>query len=166
MFLNSSKVIICNRCGDENSLDSKVCHSCGVKLDKSKITTGKIEFKSNVADQPKVEKPKTKKQGKPQNKNKNESTAVPEKKLESKKIFALIGASAAVVVLILVASGVIDISGNKPVSREVIQQNQSSGIDLSAITKINELKNIVEKNPDNAAAILDLANLAIRFRIL
>ena len=63
------------------------------------------------------------------------------------------------VLLILIASGVIDLSGSKATPIEVTQQNQGSGIDLSSISKINELKNIVENNPNNASAILDLANL-------
>jgi tetratricopeptide (TPR) repeat protein len=153
------QVIICSNCGDENSLNSIVCHSCGVKLDKSKTVNANLAYNNLVISQPKIERIKPKKQGKPQNKSKNQSITVNEKKLENKTIFALIGVSAVAVALILIASGVIDLSSKKIASTEAGQQNQSSGIDLSTITKINEVKNIVDNNPNNASAILDLANL-------
>lgn len=155
----NTQVIVCFNCGEENSLESNVCNSCGVKLDRTKkaITNLSNNIKANT--QIRVEKPKSKKQNKPQNKNKNESTVTVGKKLDSKKILAFIGISIVLVLIILITSGVIDLSGTKTTPTELTPQNQGSGIDLSSISKINELKNIVDKNPNNASAILDLANL-------
>ena len=130
-----------------------------MKLDKTKLATVNVSDNIKVSTPIKNEKSKTKKQNKPQSKNKNESAETVGKKLENKKILAFVGISFAIVLLILIASGVIDLSGSKPTPIEVTQQSPGSGIDLSSISKINELKNIVEKDPNNASAILDLANL-------
>ena len=154
-----AQVIVCSNCGEENSLERNVCNSCGVKLDKTKLANVTVSNNIKANTQVKIEKPKSKKQSKPQNKNKNESPVTVGKMLDSKKILAFIGISLALVLLVLIASGVIDLSGSKTAPIEVTQQNQGSGIDLSSISKINELKNIVEKDPNNASAILDLANL-------
>lgn len=153
------QVIVCSNCGEENSFESSVCNSCGVKLDKTKTATVTLSNYVKANRQAKIEKPKSKKHNKPQSKNKNESTVTVGKNLESKKIIAFVGISLAVVLLVLIASGVIDLSGSKTTPIQVTQQNQGSGIDLNAISKINELKSVVEKNPNNASAILDLANL-------
>lgn len=154
-----TQVIVCSNCGEENSLESNVCNSCGVKLDKTKTATVTVSNNIKASTQVKIEKPKSKKHNKVQNKNKNESAVTVGKKLDSKKILAFIGISLALVLLVLIASGVIDLSGTKTTPLVVPQQNQGSGIDLSSVSKINELKNIVEKDPNNVSAILDLANL-------
>ena len=42
------EVVICSNCGDENSIDTSVCHSCGIKLDRSKTSSVAItEQKKN-----------------------------------------------------------------------------------------------------------------------
>lgn len=155
----TGQVLICTICGEENSIESNMCNSCGAKLDKTKTAAIKISDNVKANKQAKIEKLKSKKQNKPQRKNKNELAVNVEKKLDSKKILALVGISLALVVLVLIASGAIDLSGSKTPPIEVSQQIQSPGIDLNSISKINELKNIVEKDPKNAGAILDLANL-------
>jgi cytochrome c-type biogenesis protein CcmH/NrfG len=155
----TAQVIVCTNCGEENSLESNVCNSCGVKLNKTKTASITISNNVKANSKVKIEKPKSKKFNKPQNKNKNESTVIVNKKLDSKKILAFVGISIGSVLLVLVASGVIDLSGSKTTPTVMAQQNQGSGIDLSSISKINELKNIAEKDPNNASAVLDLANL-------
>ena len=136
-----------------------MCSSCGVKLNKAKLATVTVSNNIKASTQTDNQKPRTKKQDKNQNKNRKEAPIKVEKKLDNKKILAFIGISFAVVLLILIASGVIDLSGSKATPVEVTQQNPDSGIDLGSISKINELKNIVENDPNNASAILDLANL-------
>ena len=154
------EVLICTNCGDENTLESIVCQSCGIKLKNLKPSTKtnlQVEKKSSPTAN---EKLKIKKQIKSQSKkNRVESSGSKEKKLESKKVFSIVGISLVAILLILIASGIIEISGCDSKELSVNQQNQSSGIDLNALSKINELKSIVEKNPENASAILDLANL-------
>lgn len=153
------EVIICSNCGEENSIDTSVCHSCGIKLDKSKTAAATIIEQNKLDNKLNIVKSKPKKQSKRQSKNITESNIPKEKELESKKIMVLTGVIVGLILIILIASGVIDLSSSKPVSTLVNQQNQSSGIDLSSITKINELKSIVEKDPSNSSALLDLANL-------
>jgi tetratricopeptide (TPR) repeat protein len=150
---------ICKNCGEENSPESKVCVSCGAKLEGTKIvSTSRIN--GNKSDsRVKIEKRKLKKNNRRQQNSKTESSVIPAKRLETKKIFGLFGAVFAVVLLILIASGTIDLSGTNNIPIETAPQNQSSGIDLSSVSKINELRDLVEKNPENTSAILELANL-------
>ena len=155
--LMNAQVIVCTNCGEENSLESNVCNSCGVKFNKTKTVTVSASNNVKANTQVKIEKSKSKKPKKTQ--NKNESTVIVNKKLDSKKILAFVGISIGLVLLVLFFSGVIDLSESKTTSTIMAQQNQGSGIDLSSISKINDLKNIVEKDPNNASAILDLANL-------
>lgn len=152
-------VLFCTNCGDENTASSTVCHSCGAKLDSLKASIKTIIDAPKTTAHQGSEKRKTKKIDKANSKNKQEPPAQIEKKLDSKKLIGYIVGCLVLVFLTLIFSGVIELSGGE--SEKVItnQQNQSSGIDLSALSKINELKNIVENNPANAAAILDLANL-------
>src|SRR3989304_1995563 len=100
----NTQVIVCSNCGEENSLESNVCNSCGVKLDRTKKATTNLSNNIKANTQIRVEKPKSKKQNKPQ--NKNESTAIVGKKLDSKKILAFIGISVVLVLIILITSGV------------------------------------------------------------
>ena len=153
------EVIICSNCGDENSLDSSVCHSCGIKLHRSKTSSVAVTEQKKIDSKPNNVISKPKKHLKQQSKNSVEFSTPKAKELESKKILVLVGVIAGVILLILIASGIIDLSGSKPDTTLVNQQNQSSGIDLSSITKINELKSVVEKDPSNSTALLDLANL-------
>ena len=58
----TEQVIICTNCGEENSLESSVCNSCGAKLDKTKTAAVKISNDVKANRQAKIEKPKSKKQ--------------------------------------------------------------------------------------------------------
>lgn len=152
-------VNICPNCGDENTLDSKVCHSCGVKLNNAKTFIRNVSDEKKIANHTRVDKIKGKKQNKSSNKNNEQSSIVSEKKLDTKKVIIYIAGSLVLVFLILSVSGVFDLSRRDSANVSSIEQNQDGGIDLNSISKINELKSIVEKNPENASAILDLANL-------
>jgi tetratricopeptide (TPR) repeat protein len=157
--LKPKEVLICATCGDENSLEDTICHSCGVRLDKTKRLTTFTVNKNKEANQLSDEKSNIEKRGKSKNKNKIQSSATVKKKLDNKKILTLAVSILAIVVLIFIASGVINISGEDNIETVSNQQNQASGVDLNSINKINELRNIVEKNPENESAILELANL-------
>jgi TolA-binding protein len=154
-----SQVRVCSNCGEENSIERNVCSSCGVKLDKTNLVTVNVSDNIKASTHTDNQKSRTKKQDKNQNKNRKEAPSKDEKKFDNKKILAFIGISFVVALLILIASGVIDLSGSKTTPIEFAQQNQGSGIDLSTVSKINELKSIVEKDPNNSSAVLDLANL-------
>lgn len=151
--------IICSNCGEENSVENDLCNSCGVKLGQS--PNAKVQTKT--ADKKKVplkiETGKTRKQSKPNKKVINEAQTASEKKLEPKKIAAYVGSVILVIFAILLFSGVFDSPKNISTQTVDNQQSQSSGIDLNEISKINELKDFVEKNPNDESAILELANL-------
>ena len=155
----SENIIICPNCGDENTLDSKVCHSCGVKLNNGKTFVRYASDEKRIASQTGVGKIKTKKQNKSFNKNSEQASVVSGKKLDSKKVILYISGTLILVFLLLTISGVFDLSRRDSANVTNGEQNQSPGIDLSSISRINELKNLVERNPENTSAILDLANL-------
>lgn len=157
--LEAVEILICSNCGDENALDSNVCHTCGVKLDDAKKGSSLAPTNKKSAQPNSSGKTKVRKNHRDHGKTKNESPISSEKKLERKKIFIIVGISVIIIGLILIASGVINISENRSVPTEVVEQNQSPGIDLNSINKINELKIIVENDPNNKNALLDLANL-------
>ncbi len=152
------EILLCTNCGEENSIESKVCNSCGAKLGGNRSTKAISNVEPKIASY-QVEKSKIKKQTKTQPKNKPESSVMEVKKLENKKVFVFIGISLFLVLLILIASGVIDLSSNEPKESVANTQNQSPGVDLNSISKINELKNVIEKNPENFSSMLELANL-------
>ena len=81
------------------------------------------------------------------------------KEINTKKVVGIIGAILAGCLIILFAAGVFD----KPVSNvntSVTQnQNQSPGVDLSALNRINELEETLKANPNNNEALLELAHL-------
>lgn len=152
-----TELIICENCGEVNQLESALCNSCGIRLDKKKVkvvksTTLKIsqDYDINKRIKPKV--------GKQKPKNNKQTQITLEKKIDTKKIFAIIAGIVGVITIILSLSGVINLSVEQ--SRESItQQNTNSGIDLSYINRINELKALIEQEPNNVAILLELANL-------
>lgn len=157
---SKEEVLICSNCGEENSLESNACFSCGVKLDKTKTAMVSKSDYNHKAKREKTKKPELEKKHKSQKENKAQ-ISITAKKLDAKKIIGFVAGSLVLVLLVLVASGMIDFSNSNNSTQPTtnIPQNQSSGIDLNAINKINELKTVVEKNPGNKEALLDLANL-------
>ena len=155
------EILICSNCGEENTLNSIACFSCGVKLDKTKTASVAKSYIVQSEKRVKPKKSESKKKNRPQKNTQDQNATVAVKKLDTKKIIGFVAVSLAIVFLVLVASGMIDFSNTDvntaPTSN--IQQNQSSGIDLTAVNRINELKTIVENNPTNKDALLELANL-------
>lgn len=150
-----TELIICENCGEANQLGSVFCNSCGISLNKTKVKIVKSTTQKSSNDRNKRIKPKVGKQ-KPKSNNQNQVTL--EKKIDTKKIFAIIASIVGVITIILLLSGVINLSGDK--SRvSITQQNINSGIDLRYIDRINELKELIEREPNNISNILELANL-------
>ena len=150
-----TEVVICDNCGGENPLGTEVCESCGIKLssEAAKIIKKEIPAKSypeKKRSQLKVVKEKTLKEEK--------ATAKVVKEIDSKRILGIAAAVIGGGFLILFAAGVFD----KPVSSNVstnVTQDQSSGVDLSALQRINELEEKVKNNPGNKESLLELAHL-------
>ncbi|RPI74096.1 MAG: zinc-ribbon domain-containing protein [Ignavibacteriales bacterium] len=140
------KVIECENCGTDNPVGANICNGCGMKV--------RGEVKTTVATQ-KINKhqktSKTKKEQQPINK-------VETREFDSKKVFGILAAVIAGSFIILFAAGVFD----KPTASNIntgVTQNQGSGVDLSAVQKINELEASVKANPENYDLILELAHL-------
>lgn len=155
---SDAEVILCENCGDENPLDSVECNSCGVKFYKSKIKTAKSVSKKNIDSQVKVEKTRRPKITKQKSQKREQPQAAVEKKLDKKSMYGLIASVIGIIAVILIFSGVIDLSEDKT-KVAVTQPNINSGIDLSLLTRINELKAQIEREPTNNAIVLELANL-------
>jgi uncharacterized membrane protein YvbJ len=143
------KIIECENCGTENSIGTSVCKGCGIKL--------KGEVKTTKVTEP-VESQKYSGE-----KRKQVKASVPpaagNKQIDSKKLIMILVVLVGAGLIILFAAGVFD----KPVTTNFTNtgtmQNQNSGVDLSAIQKINELEASVKSNPDNNELLLELAHL-------
>jgi tetratricopeptide (TPR) repeat protein/predicted RNA-binding Zn-ribbon protein involved in translation (DUF1610 family) len=152
-------VVVCSNCGDENSAGNTVCNSCGVKLGNSKII--------NAIGQPKIKSDekipnknfKQTKSDKASKKNVNQTTTDAGKKLEGKSVLIIAASFLGIIFLIFIASGTIDLSSKSPIQADVNQQTQETGVDLNSLSKINELKSLIDKNPNDSNLILELANL-------
>lgn len=152
-------VVVCSNCGDENPAGSTVCNSCGVKLSNSKIINAVVQPKTKSDEKVPNKNFKQKKSNKAQIKNVNQTIAAEGKKLEGKRAFIIAFVFLAIISLILIASGIVDLSSNQPLQTNINQQAQGSGIDLSSLSRINELVSIIQKNPNDANSLLELADL-------
>jgi tetratricopeptide (TPR) repeat protein len=155
---NQLKVIICDYCGEENSIENLVCSGCGIKLkgkeklrkdisgDSDNIESGKLKLENSS--------PKISKNNK-LNESKADGSSNKVKELDSKKII-LVGSLLGILVLtILFTSGVMDTQTNTP----TINKNEQSGVDLNNIQAIEELEQKVKANPDDLESLLHLAHL-------
>lgn len=157
---SAANLLICTNCGEENPLNETICRACGVKLERSKAEE---IFSVKNADQNRRvhDSPKSKSRSKLNKKNR-EAARVPvqtQKKLEPKKIIALVFVILIILIVVLAGSGVFDSPVQNSSNLSAPSPSLNSGIDLSAVTKINELKSLAEKNPENASLLLELANL-------
>lgn len=166
----SDEVFICENCGEENPVSTEVCIGCGAKLTGENVkvqkqTETKAELKVNkiVEEQTgktKVkhidQKPVTKKHTKHDRK-----IAVPtqNKMLDSKKIIITIAASVIIIFILLMITGKINLSGSEEVVQNNVVQENSSGVDLNNVQKINELEAQVKAAPNNTQLLLQLAHL-------
>jgi TolA-binding protein len=149
-----TEVVICDNCGTENPARTEVCEGCGVRLSRD-VKVVKREVPKKSREEKEHSRKKTVKE---KVSTGNKATTQNVKEIDSKKVLAIIAAVIGGCFIILLAAGVFD----KPVSSSVntnVTQNQGSGVDLSALQKINELEERVKNNPDDAKSLLDLAHL-------
>jgi|SRR5690554_345655 len=140
------KFIECESCGTENPVDASVCSGCGIKL-KGEIKT--VLVKEAVFHKSSGEKRKTVKSG----------TSPETKQINSKTLLVVLASVVGVSLIILIASGVFSTPAPTNFTGTTQQQNQGSGVDLSALQRINELEASVKANPDNNQLLLELAHL-------
>ena len=144
------EVIICKNCGEENSLESSNCFSCGVPLKG-------IKNKKQVADNSKSKKNNQKKSS-DSNLSKDREAGSEEKLLDNKKILIISSFIVIVFVIALLISGVFDSGVHSNVTQ---MNNQQTGADVSLenLNEINDLENKIKANPDDMESTLHLAHL-------
>ncbi len=153
--------IICENCGEENNPSNEVCSSCGAVLKGKRVT--KKTPPSVPVEEKKYEKQKQFSDSKKKKKEKNISSAYKSvdkpaaKGLTQGQIITIISAAILIAVVLLVSSGIFD----SPVSTNNIStpNNQSSGVDLNNLQKINQLEEQLKNNPNNDDLMLQLAHL-------
>lgn len=166
----SDEVLICENCGEENPATSEVCAGCGAKLAGEIVKVQKqIEKKPELKETPRVkEQSSTVKTHKVQKKltatkhtkhDKKIATPHQQKMVDSKKIIIGIAATVVVILLLLVLTGKINLSGSEEVAQNNSTEQNSSGIDLNNVQRINELEAQVKAAPNNAQLLLQLAHL-------
>lgn len=139
------EIIECDNCGTENSTESSVCKSCGINL-KSESKTFKKQPSTKHFSSKKEELT---------GQTKNET-----KEIDSKKILIIFSIILIGGFIILLAAGVFDNPAPSGITNtQTMNQGQSSGIDLSAINKINELEEKLKINPNDNQILLELAHL-------
>lgn len=151
--LAQTEVIVCDNCGVENPEGASVCEGCGVKL------KGETKTVTDSTIKPEQKKPGKDQKTKKKQRNVQQSSQKV-KEINSKKIIGILVAILVGVFIILMAAGVFD----KPTSSGITNINQapnqqSPGVDLGALQKINELEERVKNNPNDNQSLLDLAHL-------
>ncbi len=137
---NDPTTIICKNCGEENSTDEIYCRNCGLLL-KSKDSVKKD--KSEV-------RPK---------KNKHMKKSETKKTVAGLKPYVVYMIFGGILLIVAVMFFSSDVLSKPPKASGNSVANHSSGVSLSNIGKINELKTKLERNPKDAETILELANL-------
>ena len=158
--------LICDNCGEENSLDNSICDGCGIRLKDS--ITNKIPQHKKVAENELSssrtsgysKRNNSKKRQQKQRSHKKIITNETNKQLDSKIIFIIAAIIAGILMIFLISFGVFD-SSEPIVSNNNRTSNQStgSGIDLSSIKLINDLESQLQTEPENKEILLRLANL-------
>lgn len=125
----------CSNCGYDKILNNfKYCPLCGTALVSKKTNKNKTVDQVNTKE---------------------------EKKLNPKTIYGILFGSVLVIFMILYISGVFD-QPKLPQSQNMnfnSNQMNNSGVDLSAVQKINELEAKVKSNPNDHQTLLELAHL-------
>ena len=160
---NSTKVIICEICGEENASENAVCSGCGAKLKNERSersSSGKKKESGGIAQSQKTQKKSIKQTNKtnPDKKSLTEYTA--NKKLNKIRVITVVSIGLGIALIILIFSGELNslIIPNNEI--DITQnQNPSSGVNLNNIQKINDLEVKVKSNPPDKASILELAHL-------
>lgn len=184
LTIKEIEVKFCSQCGEENFSDAKACVYCGVVFSGNEEVTRKSLPQKETIDQSKFAKQVQKPTHHPtalswQAKQKQENGSPPkesirtshrekkQKKVSIKDQKSLRGRdelwkiSALVGVLLVIGFVIIySLDGfNNSTSVQTNVPAQSSQIDLSSFSEINNLEKALEKNPQNLDMILRLANL-------
>lgn len=146
----STELIICKNCGEENSIANSDCFSCGIPLSGNK---NKLQSRPNQEL-----KKSNRKKSIVEHSTKNNKVIKEEKVLDNKKILIISSAIVVVFIFALVTSGVFD-SGVQESVPQMSSQSSNSSVNLANIEEITQLENKVSANPDDLESTLHLAHL-------
>jgi tetratricopeptide (TPR) repeat protein len=141
-------VKFCPECGIKLEKEYTYCPNCGYELNQVRNELNKINSS--------VSKP-----GKTKNLEREKTTAAPasNNNLSVNKLLFIVGGLLLLVALTLFSSGIFD----KPKISEIVQapveNNQSSGVDLSRMNEIKTLEDKITADPNDSQSQLQLANL-------
>ncbi len=164
---SSKDIIICENCGDENTVSTLFCESCGDTLDNNSKTISEdnstyshIQKENSKKESLKSRKPVTATHSKSGIKKKKHPEVKTEyqtgNKLSNRQLGFIIGIVLFLSLIVLIGSGVFD---KKPTVSFVPVESGSGQINLQNLEKINQLEEIIKANPENHSAMLELANL-------
>jgi tetratricopeptide (TPR) repeat protein len=131
---NVSNMILCKNCGFENNKSFNFCGKCGASLKASSFI-------------------KKKSQPKPEAK----SSEISQEKLSSRLIYIIVGLFVVIIIIIFIVNQQSKIKVSPVTQQQTSQQIQE--VPQIDIQRLNQLKSIVENNPDDRKSILELANL-------
>lgn len=155
-----NRVVVCDNCGEENDAGNNICSYCGAPLKGAKIERVSRSGKLNEEKRPAVKKIKA--SVKSQTGMKISSSKPPQtgkpKELNQKKLLLILAGIVVVVFIILYSSGILNSTEPDQVTQNQVS-NQSSGVDLNNVQRINELEEKVKDNPEDTDALLELAHL-------
>ena len=126
----------CNECGYKFDKEYKFCPECGTKVQTAKTNKNNKTVKHTVSND----------QG---------------KNLDPKVIYSILVGGIAVIIIIILTSGILDTTPivSTPVVQNQQQMGSSSGVNLNNIQMINDLEAKVKQNPEDYNSLLQLAHL-------
>ena len=126
----------CNECGYKFDKEYKFCPECGTKVQTAINNKNNKTVKHTVSND----------QG---------------KNLDPKVIYGILVGGIAVIIIIILTSGILDTTPivSTPVVQNQQQMGSSSGVNLNNIQMINDLEAKVKQNPEDYNSLLQLAHL-------
>ena len=126
----------CNECGYKFDKEYKFCPECGTKVHTAKNNKNNKTVKNTISNDL-------------------------DKKLDPKVIYGILVGGIAVIIIIILTSGILDTTPvvNTPLNQNQQQMGSSSGVNLNNIQMINDLEAKVKQNPEDYQSLLQLAHL-------
>lgn len=159
----SSKVIICDICGEENRLDSEECEYCGAGFTgKEKVIKKKSSQKINKTREDRLErthelKKESHKRRQKKSKQNTKQISSSKRSLDKSKII-LLSSVFVLIAAIIIYSGITETKTKSSITPDQNLPGQSR-IDLNLLNEINQLENELKNDPQNSTKLLKLANL-------
>jgi len=126
----------CNECGYKFEKEYKFCPECGVKVSGSKHSNSKIADSKVVIENG-------------------------DKTLNPKVLYGILIGGFAVIVVIILTSGILDSTHvtQTAMNQDQVRPNTNSGVNLNNMQLINDLEAKIKQNPEDYKSLLELAHL-------